>query len=114
MESTTRFYPFPFGKFTESEWKAAYGLFMNDSDASRQASFNVNCLFDPQKPTDISEVDLAYLSLVSDELSARVDAHRREMVPQWALSLDDAAIVAARDQNWLELRTQLARGLDRG
>ena len=108
----TRFLPFPTGRFTEDEWRAAYRFTLAEEDAAREAAWNVSVTPDVAERTSISEVDLAYLSLVSDDLAQRVAAFRRESLPGHDVAPDDAGIARLREKEWEELRAHLRRELD--
>lgn len=107
----TRFLPFPAGRFSEDEWRAAYRFMLDEEDAAREAAWNVAITPDVAERTSISEVDLAYLSLVSDDLAQRVTAFRREALGG-DVAPDDAGTVELREKDWEELRAHLRRGLD--
>ena len=68
----TDFLPFPFGLFTEAEWHAAYRFCLDEADAEQQAASNAAVTAAEAERTHISEVDLAFLSLVSEDLGGRV------------------------------------------
>jgi hypothetical protein len=107
-------YPFPRGKFSESEWRASFSLFMSQADAEAEARDRANIGANEAERTTISEVDLAYLSLVSDDLAKRVDDYRREVSARPFIPLDDVGLAEEREKKWIELKDHLRRGLQRG
>ena len=108
----TRFLPFPAGRFSEHEWRAAYRFMLDEEDAAREAAWNVTVTPDVAEWTSISEVDLAYLSLVSDDLAQRVAAFRRESFLGRDVAPDDGDTAQLREKEWEELRAHLRRELD--
>jgi hypothetical protein len=108
------FLPFPFGWFTEAEWRAAYRFYLDEADAAREAAWNAAVTTDQAEQIGISETDLAFLSLVSAELAERVAAFRRELSILRSAQLDDRGIAEARDVEWEELRAHLRRSIEEG
>lgn len=107
------FLPFPFGLFTRAEWESAYRLYMPENDAKHQAAFNSQITAAEARRIDISEVDLAYLSLVSDDLAARVTAFRSEVHSVSTPRQDDVGIAESREAAWQALREHLRRNPSR-
>jgi hypothetical protein len=106
-----RFLPFPVGRFSESEWRAAYRFSLDEVDAAREAAWNAAVTADQAEHAGISEVDLAYLSLVSADLAERVEAFRRDSLANHDVRLDDVGLAERREKEWEELRAHLRRGL---
>jgi hypothetical protein len=100
--------PFPVGRFTEREWYVAYRFILDEEDARREARYNAGVTQPGTDTIDIMETDLALLSLVSDDVAARVDDYRREIYSMLAL-MDNAEVMAARETHWEELRSHLRR-----
>ena len=105
----THFFPFPFGRFSEAEWLAAYRLCLAEADAVREAAWNAAVTADQAETIRISEVDLAFLSLLSTELADRVAAFRHECIARSFVPMDDIGIADAREKEWEQLREQLRR-----
>jgi hypothetical protein len=106
-----RFLPFPVGRFSEREWRAAYRFSLDEADAAREAAWNAAVTADQAEHVGISEVDLAYLSLVSADLAERVEAFRRDSLANHDVPLDDVGLAERREKEWEELRAHLRRGL---
>ena len=86
---------------------------MSEVEAESEASERANLQILPGQRIDISEVDLAYLSLVSSDLEQRVNAHRREFMPR-LVELDDVGLAEERERAWIELKAHLRQGLRGG
>ena len=84
---------------------------MKEREAAAEAEFRAALTESMASRTSISEVDLAYLSLVSRELEERVNQYRRECLPE-SPHLDDVGIAEDREKEWVELKDYLRRGLN--
>ena len=109
----TNFYPFPIGRFSEAEWLAAYRLWLDEADAEREAASNSAIMPEEAERVSISEVDLAYLSFVSEDLTARVDQFRKEVTRRANVPLDDRGIAEASEVEWEELCAHLRKSIRR-
>jgi hypothetical protein len=109
----TDVFPFPFGRFTEGDWLAAYQLCLDEADAVREAAWHAAVTAEEAETISISEADLVYLSLVSTELAGRVAAFRREVLSRPFVPMDDRGISEAREREWETLRSELRRGIDK-
>jgi hypothetical protein len=107
----TTFYPFPIGRFSKAEWLAAYRLWLDDADAEREAASCAAITPEEAERVSISEVDLIYLSFVSEDLAARVEQFRREVTARENVPLDDRGIAEEEEAEWEELRAHLRKGL---
>jgi hypothetical protein len=97
--------PFPYGRFTEAEWFAAFALSLPPEDAAREAAFYASL---DARETPLVVIDpstLACLALVSPALAARVEAYRRGA----AGSLAGPALAPAAEQAWRQLLRTLRR-----
>lgn len=106
--------PFPLGRFTEAEWLAAYRQFLSDEEATGHAADLSMITEDNAWRIDISEVDLAYLSLVSADLSDRVARYRRDVyAANGDVSVEDRGLAGRRELRWEQLRAELRKRLER-
>ena len=85
---------------------------MSARDAASEATSRAELSPTEASRTSISEVDLAYLSLVSPELEERVNEYRRQCAPE-SPHLDDRGMAEERERRWVLLKDHLRGGLHR-